>query len=383
MEGMTDERPETLQQPEWIAVSPPHPYSDGTARPGSKAYAILAMALGLVALLTAVISGLYSTPPAQVGWALGIAATAIGTVALVKRSRPTAAGAIGLVSGVLAIAVALYLPTLTTNTAGGEAPGGDSQAGVSDDGSAQPSETEWQPGDPQDTLVDWPANTASGSILFELSGEGDSVSISVRPSDPLASGDTPQPVEIDRDRIADVKVYVDYRCPHCLQFEENNGEFLTGLLTSAAATVELVPLTFLDRNDASAYSSRAAGLTYCVVDGQPEAAWVAHQTLLSSGVQPTGPETPSNEALLEFVDAALTASQAAELSPAVRDCVVTGRFAPFARALNDWVFLNAVPNATDESLRVQGTPLVLVNGEVYSGQPHDAQAFEAFFEQNR
>ena len=72
--------------------------------------------------------------------------------------------------------------------------------------------------------------------------------------------------------------------------------------------------------------------------------------------------------------------EAGPVSSAVRDCVTNEAFVPFAQALNEWVFQNPVPNTLDANVRLEGTPTIVVNGVVYTGDAADPAAFKAFVE---
>lgn len=351
-------------EPQWIPI-PQHPYAQAAvARPG-KGLGIAAMAVGLVALLTTLVSAFYFNPLVALGALLGVAAVVLGIIALVKRQRPIAPGATGLAAGALAIVVALVvgalsLGALAINAAQLGAAGSDSGSG----GTSEPSEEQQQ-----EVLLEWPANMATGSIFF---GEGLEPAL----SDPLLAGEAPVTSEVNREGgVLDIRLYVDYRCPYCMIFEETNGDDLAALVSDGSATLELVPLTFLDRvSDGTYYSSRAAAAVQCIVDSQPSAAWSAHTALLSSPVQPgEGSSGLSNEELIGVLDDATGG-----LTPAVRDCISTERFVTFAQALNTWVFQSPIPNAVDPTLAVTGTPFVVVNGIPYEGDPSDNEMFRDF-----
>ena len=178
--------------------------------------------------------------------------------------------------------------------------------------------------------------------------------------------------------MLDIRLYVDYRCPYCGLFEQQNGDMLTELVSDGAVTVELVPLTFLDRSsEGSYYSSRAAAAMACVADGQPDAAWAAHTTLLSPEVQPAATGAGlSNEEIIAQLDRGVGG-----LSNGVAECITSERFVPFAQALNNWVFSVPVPNAVDPQLGVSSTPFIVANGIPYTGDPSDNTAFRTFLAQ--
>ena len=214
---------------------------------------------------------------------------------------------------------------------------------------------------------------ASGGIVF-TSHSGDPLPDQ---SSPLEPGTVPAPSAVDRATSNDLLIYVDYRCPHCLSFEEANSALLEQALADGAS-IEIVPLSFLDRaSEGAYYSSRAAGAIACLADSQPEAAWAGHSALLSPQVQPAAGPGLSNDELVSVLESA-----SGGLNSVAADCITSERFVGFAQALNSWVFANPVPNALDSSLSVQGTPLVLVNGEPYRGEPSDARAFASFYEEH-
>lgn len=249
---------------------------------------------------------------------------------------------------------------------------------------AAPAPTEQSPeSEPSETTpgarsVQWPANMVTGGVLFTgdtSSADGVGVVVSDAPDD------NAQPVPLDPAHIGaehHIRVYLDYRCPYCAAFEHASADTLEQAIVSGSAVVELHPLTFLDRvSEGSYYSSRAAGALACVADAQPAGAWAAHQALLDPGFQPAeGGPGHDNAAILAELDRATDG-----LNDEARSCIEAERFVPFSQALNDWVFANPVPNAKDPGLQVTGTPLVVVDGVPYPGDPADATAFRAFLQQ--
>lgn len=353
--------------PQWIPAAPPqHPYAAaaaGSVPGGGKGLVIAAMAVGLVALLTVCVSFAYFNALfAVAGGVLGIVAVVLAVVGLVKRFRPLGASITGVAAGALAmIAVTVLLG------AGLLAPG----SATPEAGDPAAAGEEWQPGAEQESLLNWPANMATGGIVFE--GPGDPLP---KPSDPLAAGTSPQPNEVDRETGNDILIYVDYRCPHCGEFEHQNGEYLTELLEAGDTSIEIVPLSFLDRaSEGSYYSSRAAGMVACLASAQPEAAWNAHAALLSPEIMPSSGAGPTNEQLISAVE-----QRTGTLNNGARECITSEAYVPFAQALNAWVFQNPVPNTLASDVRVEGTPTIVVNGEVFAGDPSDPASFRAFVE---
>lgn len=357
---MSDEQQPTPENREWIAVPPPNPYtaagSAAGSAPGGRGLAISAMALGLVAILTAVVAALYFSWFALLAAVLGVAAAGLGIAALVRRQTPRPASITGVITGALAVVVSVSAGALMLGAFLGAGIGSESDA------AATGSEANgWTPGSEAESLIDWPANMATGGVLFTAGTAGPEP---VR-SAPITAGTAPGSAAIDRENgPADILLHVDYRCPHCVEFETANAQLLEELVQSGAATLEIRPLAFV-----SPFSVQLSGAMACLVDAQPESAWAAHRALLS-------PETQGIADAAELADAldAATGGLAAE----ARDCIESGRFVSFAEELSAWVTRNPVPNAVDPQLRVQGTPLAVVNGVAYTGHPDDGAAFAAF-----
>ncbi|MEJ6488989.1 thioredoxin domain-containing protein [Leucobacter sp. USCH14] len=348
-----------MTDPQQPASPPPHPFAATSPVPGrraSGAVSTAAMALGLGAVVTVVVSAFYFGYGAILGALLGIAAVVLGILGLVSRRRRAPAIA-GLVAGVLALLGALALGVFSVVTLAGAVadhvrPGAPGAVGDEPRAEAQ---------------IVWPENMATGGIVFDQDG--------VVRSEVPASG-APEVPEVGS-AAHSVRVYVDYRCPYCSEFETANGETLERLAASGRATVEIIPLAFLDRVSPDAYSSRASGAMACVADAQPDAAWEVHRHLFDPAVQPS--ETTNgldNEALIDAVDEASGGA-----NEEVRSCIESERFVPFAQSLNSWVFDHPVPGAQDPELRVTSTPFAVVDGVPYAGAPDDAQGFSDFLAQ--
>lgn len=224
----------------------------------------------------------------------------------------------------------------------------------------------------------WPANMATGGIVFIEGDDG----IDVVRSEAPAAETEPQPGELaqnaDGTTPAHIRLYLDYRCPYCALFEQANAATLEQAVESGQAVLEIHPLSFLDKVDPSDYySSRASGAVACVATSQPEQTWNAHSALMSPGFQPAE-NVPGhdNAALVAELDDATGG-----LTDEARSCIEGESFVPFARTLNDWVFANPVPGAEDPELKVTGTPFALVDGVPYGGAPDDSAAFEEFLEE--
>ncbi|MBP1325696.1 protein-disulfide isomerase [Leucobacter exalbidus] len=361
----------------------------------SRGIAIAAMAVGLASIVTALVAMLYAPVALILSAGLAIAAIVLGGISIARRA-PRAPGITGLVAGLATLALTACVVMFDLGMIGVQA----FKEATASSGFGAPNETgeghgapeapgtPGAPGHPDvpeapeapgaSDGVSWPANFASGGIMFT----GDSKSsLRVIESDALPDNSFPNTAALaDRadgtspDRI---QLYLDYRCPACLIFEEANGDTLEEAAL-AGAVVELQPLTFLDQASAgSYYSSRVAGAMACVAEREPDLAWTAHRALLHPDFQPAeGIKGPDNAALVERIEGATGG-----LQRDTRSCIAHEQHVTFAQALSNWHSTNPVPRAANPELRVTGTPLVVVNGVAYPGSIDDADEFMKFLTQ--
>lgn len=168
----------------------------------------------------------------------------------------------------------------------------------------------------------------------------------------------------DADAPVTVSVFFDYMCPFCGRFEAANSAELDRLVAAGQARIDLRPLSFLDaQSEGTRFSTRTANALATVADGAPEVVWDFHQALFAK--QPV-------EGTKGLTDA--------ELADIARDAGVPGavvdRFA--AEEFTGWVD-DVTKKAFDSG--ITGTPTVLVDGHVFSGDLYSpgplTQAVEA------
>lgn len=361
------------------APAPPHPYAVPQAPAASgRGIAITAMALGLTAVFTVLMAVFYLPVVLVLGAGLGVAALVLGGIAVARRG-PRAPGVTGLVSGSLALLLTVGMVAMGVSSLGVQAlMGVASHSGAVGAQDGRPGDPD-VPGAPHENVADveWPANLATGGIMF-TGGEGDSLRVIETEQLPANSfPDVSELVGDDGTSPDRIQLYLDYRCPACLTFEQANGDTLERAAQSGAV-VELQPLTFLDGASAgNFYSSRVSGAMACLAENQPEIAWEAHRALLSPEFQPVGGiPGPDNVALVERIEGA-----AGPLNDEARSCISEEQHVVFAQALSNWISTNPVPRAEIPDLRVEGTPLTLVNGVAYAGDISDPAAFSKFLAQ--
>ncbi len=69
----------------------------------------------------------------------------------------------------------------------------------------------------------------------------------------------------DPDAANTISTYIDFMCPVCGQFEELYGPTIEGLVDDGSATLEVHPISILDRvSQGTQFSTRSASAMYCV-----------------------------------------------------------------------------------------------------------------------
>jgi protein-disulfide isomerase len=217
-----------------------------------------------------------------------------------------------------------------------------------------------------------PVNMASDGILFTGTddGEVEAVQTGAVPAD-----GTPIPTDPDAyDVPARIVTYLDYGCPFCNQFETTNAAQIEELVAAGYATLEVHPISILDREFAgSEYPTRAANAMACVAAEEPNAFLDASAALFAN--QPAeGTEGLTDDGIRDVLDGA------GALNDEVSACIGDRRYegwvvAATARATSD-------PDLANPSTGGFGTPTVLVNGVRYTGPLDDPQSFAAFVTAN-
>ncbi|MBG6213915.1 MAG: thioredoxin domain-containing protein [Cryobacterium sp.] len=212
-----------------------------------------------------------------------------------------------------------------------------------------------------------PANMASDGIL--LGSDGTTVSADTT----VALAADADPIATDQTALtntANIVMYVDYLCPICGNFETTNGEQITNWVTAGNATVEIHPISILDRlSSGTKYATRAANAAACVANDDPNN-FLAFNTAMFAD-QPTENSNGKTDAQLTSLVAG-----AGVTSTAVASCITDQTYSGWVAASTQRAIAGPIPNSDVE--KVTGTPTVLVNGVSYTGAFTDAAAFEAF-----
>jgi protein-disulfide isomerase len=189
-----------------------------------------------------------------------------------------------------------------------------------------------------------------------------------------------KPVATVRDKkssVVSIRIYLDYFCPVCNAFETANKAQISGWLKTGAATLEIHPISFLDRSSlGTQYSTRAANAAGCVANYAPDDYWAFTQEMYVK--QPTeGTVGLSNAQII----AVMKTAGVHDLST-ISGCVNSEKFKSWVASTTLRAENGPLPDSSVKT--VTGTPTVIVDGQEYpitSTDVGSASAFAAFVEQ--
>lgn len=210
-----------------------------------------------------------------------------------------------------------------------------------------------------------PQNMASDGIQI---GEG-----FIATTTPALKSDQ-KPIPNTRDEASgtlDIQMYVDYLCPVCGKFEKTNGEYIASLVENGKTTVEIHPITILDRlSQGTKYSTRAANAAACVANYSPNQFYDFNSLLFAN--QPAENSTGLTDGeLIEY-----TTQAKVEKAGSIASCITEQQFKSWVNASTARALNGPIPNSNID--KVPGTPTVLVNGLKYEGSVTDLASFQAF-----
>jgi len=212
-----------------------------------------------------------------------------------------------------------------------------------------------------------PANMASDGIRI-----GQDFVAQTTPA--LGAGDEPVPTETTAAAdTVDIVVYVDYLCPICGEFEAANNDYIAGLVSSGAATVEYHPVAILTNSSlGTKYSNRAANAAACVANYSPDSFFDFNTALFEQ--QPEEGTRGLDDSQLADIATGVDGVQQAS---AITTCIDDQEFASWVSAATERVLDGPLPNSDVQSFR--GTPTVLVNGQQYEfSRPFTNDEFRNF-----
>jgi protein-disulfide isomerase len=213
--------------------------------------------------------------------------------------------------------------------------------------------------------VPGPANMASDGVVV---GTG----LKVVPTESLAADASPIATTPDPSgSVVSIRMYIDYLCPFCGQFEKTNADQLGEWAKSGAATIEVHPIAILTSHSAGTkYSLRSANAAACVANYSGDQFWAFHRLLFENQPQEGGPGLTDAQ-LKGYVSSA-----GAKNVSSIGKCIDDGTYKTWVSNATDRALAGPIPNANVSKLT--GTPLVIVNGKQYTGSLTSADDFKAF-----
>lgn len=217
-----------------------------------------------------------------------------------------------------------------------------------------------------------PKNMISDGILFT---SNDNKPVPVE-TPALDEGGTPTLTDFSQysDSVS-VVVYLDYMCPICGQFENANGEMLTQLTASGDITLELHPLSFLDRlSQGTEYSTRAANAMAAVANYQPEV-FLAANTAMFTNQPAENTEGLTNDEIWSILQSAGVTDEN------VKKAMDNETFSGWVADTSDRAMSSGDYSYLDTPAPVSGTPTVVINGTQYQGGVSDTAALAKAIQQ--
>jgi protein-disulfide isomerase len=142
--------------------------------------------------------------------------------------------------------------------------------------------------------------------------------------------------------------YIDFMCPVCNQFEQVYGEAISGLVDDGTITLNIHPISILDRaSQGTEYSTRAANAMYCVAVADGDAAVPFMQSMFAN--QPA-------EGTAGLTDEQILAIAGEVGVTGIDACVNDGEYAGYVTAMTEET--PVAPGASGV-----GTPTIAINGE--------------------
>jgi protein-disulfide isomerase len=189
----------------------------------------------------------------------------------------------------------------------------------------------------------------------------------------ILDGKTPAPIATPAAITKPVHTvtYIDYQCPYCAHFENANLKQIKGWLDTGFATLEIRPISFLDgRGSPNTYSSRAANAALAVAKYAPNKFFAFNEALFLN--QPAeNTKGPENDQLIAL------AKSLGITSTAFENAVKNKDYGKWILSTTSKVLGNPVVDS-NPTVNLDGTPLVLVNGQSYGGAIDNAAEFSQF-----
>ena len=206
-----------------------------------------------------------------------------------------------------------------------------------------------------------PANMLSDGIKI---GEG----FKAVPTGALQPDDSPIPSKSNAKNVIDLRVYIDYQCTYCGNFEATNAAQIKKWISIGAATLEVHPLAILDQASlGKKYSTRSANAAACVANYSP------NQFFDFSALLFTNQPKENTEGLTDDQIISLAHKAKVGKADSITTCITDQEFKSWTNAATERATTN--PLAGTDVKKLAGTPTIIINGKKYAGAIDSAADF--------
>jgi protein-disulfide isomerase len=175
----------------------------------------------------------------------------------------------------------------------------------------------------------------------------------------IPDGGKPKPTKQPHDGKAHITIYEDLQCPSCQQFETANNGQIGQWLDAGTATLEIHPISFLDRSSmGNRYSSRAASAIACVAQYAPHKFFSVNNAFYAN--QPAEGTNGRTDAQI-----IATIKKGGASSSAISQCVKDERFKGWVKQTYQRTMTGKTPIPNSNIKQITGTPTVIVNGKQF------------------
>jgi protein-disulfide isomerase len=216
-----------------------------------------------------------------------------------------------------------------------------------------------------------PANMASDGVFLSAG-----LKVERAPARAIDAKPTPHPLD-STGQVVNIVTYVDYLSQYSGQFERTNGAQIKKLVSSGAATLEIHPLPFYSNRSAQGtqYSLRASNAAACVANYSPDDFLEFNRQLFQHEPAQTSAGLTDTRIVALAQDAGVGSVSS------VKKCVNDRTFDDWAEAALNRASTGPLPNSNVKRATADQLPLVLVDGQRYTGSVTDASDFRAFIQQ--
>jgi protein-disulfide isomerase len=206
-----------------------------------------------------------------------------------------------------------------------------------------------------------PANMLSDGIKI---GQG----FKAVPTPALQPDATPVPSKTNAPNVIALRLYVDYQCPRCREFEATNASQIKKWISIGAATLEIHPVSILDQASlGNKYSTRSANAAACVANYSPDQ-FFDFSALLFENQPKENSDGLKDEKIISLARQAKVTG-----AGSIASCIEDQKFkswtnAATARATTD-------PLAGTDVKKLASTPTIIINGKKYDGAINNAADF--------